>query len=205
MSSGADRFDGSPFDPAPQLSIPRMALGSSRRFIGLVALGLLRRSPDRLGCSFRVDDGAIYRIFRETVSEAAPAQFPNVLVVGFQLRIIRRFRLAHWVFQRCCLLTTPFWSGLPGFGIKLWMVDPVTKRYLGIYDWRGTDDAQRYVDALVRVLNPLSTEGSVWYRLFPDRTLDAYLAEHVADLDPGTEPPRPARRSTLSAGGQDDQ
>lgn len=184
MTPRSDRLAGFPLETPPPPSIPRMALDSVRRFLGSTALRLLHRSPERLVHRYPVDDGGVSLLFRETVSEAAPVLVPNVLVVGFQLRVIRRFRLVHWVFQRCCLLTTPFWSGLPGFGIKLRMVDPVTQRYLGIYDWRGTVDAQRYVDALIRVLKPRSTEGSVWYRLLPGLSLDAYLAGHAASLDP---------------------
>ena len=162
-------------------SIAGMAIASGRRFLSLERHRALRRPPGRLGHAFRVDDGRSYHIFRETVSDAAPAETPNVLVVGFQLKVIGAHPVPHWIFQRCCLLTTPFWSGLPGFSVKLWMVDPETKRYLGIYDWRGTTGAQQYVDALVRVLRPLSTPDSVWYRLLPDRALDPYLAEHAAN------------------------
>ncbi len=158
-----------------------MAAGSVRQFLTLVRHGSLRRPPERLGQATRVDDGRSYQVFRETVSDAAPDASPTVLVVGFQLKVIRSLRLPHWTFQRCCLLTTPFWSGLPGFSVKLWMVDPDTKRYLGIYDWRGAGDAQRYVDALIRVLRPLSTSGSVWYRLLPNTELDPYLAAHAAN------------------------
>lgn len=180
----------SPGFPSPPLtaessmtarSIAGMAIGSGRRFLSLARRRALRRPPDRLGQAFRVDDGRSYQIFRETVSDAAPAETPNVLVVGFQLKVIGAHPIPHWLFQRCCLLTTPFWSGLPGFSVKLWMVDPETKRYLGIYDWRGTAHAQQYVDALVRVLHPLSTPDSVWYRLLPDQALEPYLAEHAAD------------------------
>jgi hypothetical protein len=162
-------------------TIAGMAIDSGRHFISLERRHALRRPPDRLGQAFQVDDGRSYQIFRETVSDAAPAELPNVLEVGFQLKAIGEHPLPHWIFQRCCLLTTPFWSGLPGFSVKLWMVDPETKRYLGIYDWRGTAAAQRYVDALVRVLRPLSTPDSVWCHLLPDRMLGPYLAEHAAN------------------------
>lgn len=168
----------------PWRVVAGMAASSARRFLALVRQGNLRRPPERLGQTFRVDDGHGYRIFRETVSDAAPDGSPVVLVVGFQLKLIRAFRLPHWVFQRCCLLTTPFWSGLPGFAVKLWMIDPETKRYLGIYDWRGAEHAQRYVDALTQVLRALSTTGSVWYRLVPNAELAPYLAAHAADGAP---------------------
>lgn len=181
----AARVSGSPgSNPSHAVSwrvVAGMAVSSVRRFLALVRQGNLRRPPERLGQTFRVDDGLCYRIFRETVSDAAPDGSPAVLVIGFQLKLIRAFRLPHWVFQRCCLLTTPFWSGLPGFAVKLWMIDPETKRYLGIYDWRGAEHAQRYVDALTQVLRPLSTTGSVWYRMIPNAELDRYLAAHAAD------------------------
>ena len=171
--------------------IARLALSSCRQFVRLVARRALRRPPDRLGRTYAVDDGGVYQVFRETVSDAAPPVDPTVFVVGFRLKVIRSLALPHWLFQRCCLLTTPFWSGLPGFSVKLWMVDPQTKSYLGIYDWRGRADAQRYVDALVRVLRPLSTTGSVWYRLQPEHTLASYLAEHTVAPVPSQ---REARR-----------
>ena len=176
------RLETKPPETLARRAIAGMALGSARRFVSLERHRSLRRPPERLGQSFRFDDGRSYRIFRETVSNGAPASVPVVLVVGFQLRAIRAFALPHWIFQRCCLLTTPFWSGLPGFSVKLWMVDPETKRYLGIYDWRGTDTAQRYVSALLRVLGPLSTHDSVWFELIPKQELDSYLAAHAADL-----------------------
>jgi hypothetical protein len=169
---------------APHAGIARMAIGSARQFLSLTRHRSLRRPSDRLGRAFRVDDGRSYQIFRETVSDAASPEAPTVLIVGFQLKVICAYRLPHWLFQRFCLLTTPFWSGLPGFSVKLWMVDPETKRYLGIYDWRGLTNTQAYVDALTRVLRPLSTADSVWHRIEPDRALSTYLAEHAARLSP---------------------
>jgi hypothetical protein len=118
-----------------------------------------------------------FAVVRETIRTGQPDAQPVVLVVGFRLRWIASFAPAHWVFQRCCILTTPFWSGFPGFRVKLWMVDPETKSYLGIYDWDGREPAQTYVDALVAVLKPLSVRGSVWYAL-SDREFAQYLSGH---------------------------
>lgn len=170
---------------AKGVSIPRLAFDSVRHFVSLVRQGALCQSPQRLKSAFRVDDERVYLVFRETDSLAAPIQSPTVLLVGFQLRVLGAQPLPHWIFQRCCLLTTPFWSGLPGFAVKLWMVDPVTKRYLGIYDWRGLANTLQYVDALARVLRPLSTPDSVWYRILPECALDSYLADHAAKLELG--------------------
>jgi hypothetical protein len=177
--------------------IARLAIASCGGFLRLVAGGSLYRPPERLGRVYRVDDGATYQIFRETVSDAAPPADPTVLEVGFRLQVIRSLALPHWLCQRCCLLTTPFWSGFPGFAVKLWMVDPDTKNYLGIYDWRGEPNAQRYVDTLMRVLKPLSTEGSVWYRLLPNQALDDYLSDHAVGSEPGLPKSQPVSQKRI--------
>ena len=110
----------------------------------------------------------IYEVFRDTIGDDGVEGARCVLVVAFRLRVIGSFPPMHWLFQRVCLLTTPFWSGFRGFREKLWMVDPETKSYLGIYDWAGAENAKIYVDALVRVLRPISTKDSVWYEIVPD-------------------------------------
>ena len=61
------------------------------------------------------------------------------------------------------------------------MVDPTTRDYLGIYDWSGKANAQNYVDALVRVLRPLSTKGSVWYRIDDDEPFERFLEMRERD------------------------
>jgi len=156
-------------------SIAKLATLSAVRFCRLAASHALHLRRDRLGERYAIDQGGTYTIFRETVSDAERDARSVVLVVGFRLRLLRAYPSPHWIFQRLCILTTPFWSGLRGFRVKLWMVDPMSKNYLGIYDWAGEENAKVYVNALVRVLRPLSTCGSVWYRLYPDQELDAYL------------------------------
>ncbi|MHB8842534.1 MAG: hypothetical protein ACYC56_12250 [Candidatus Aquicultor sp.] len=160
---------------ASMLSIVKSAALSVLRFGGLVISRSLHLRRGRVGELYEIDQGGTYKIFRETVGNDGTSDSSNVLVVGFRMRLLRRDPLLHWIFQRACIMTTPFWSGFRGFRVKLWMVDPTSKDYLGIYDWAGRQNAQSYVDALVRVLRPLSTPGSVWYELYPDQELDAYL------------------------------
>lgn len=156
-------------------SIAKMALFSAAQFGRLTAARMLHLRHDRLGERYAIDQGGTYAIFRETVCDREIVGRGVVLVVGFRLRLLRAHPFLHWIFQRLCILTTPFWSGLPGFRIKLWMVEPDTKDYLGIYAWAGEEEARTYVNALDRVLRPLSTRDSVWFTLYPDQALDAYL------------------------------
>lgn len=163
--------------------IVKMAALSAVQFCRLAASRALRLRRDSLGERYTIDQGGTYAIFRETVREGGTGDDRGVLVVGFRLRLLRAYPLPHWIFQRLCILTTPFWSGFTGFRVKLWMVDPMTKDYLGIYDWAGEENAKVYVQALVRVLRPLSTRGSVWYRFYPDQELDEYLRPRRHDHD----------------------
>jgi hypothetical protein len=158
--------------------IVTLATHSIVNYVRFLSSNSLHMRRDRLGKLYKVDQGDTYMIFRETISRKKMLDKPVVLIVGFRLRVIKSNPIFHWLFQRVCILTTPFWSGFTGFRVKLWMVDPHTKNYLGIYEWLGADNAQVYVNALVRVLRPLSTKGSVWYEIQADQKLELYLRKH---------------------------
>ena len=145
------------------------------RFLRLATSRAIRLRRDRVGQAYIIPQCGAYQIFRETVSDDGTRDRSVVLVVRFRLRVLRSNTFLHWLFQRACILTTPFWSGFRGFRVKMWMVDPQTKNYLGIYDWAGVENAQTYIDALVQVLRPLSTPGSVWYELYPDQEFEPFL------------------------------
>lgn len=152
------------------------ALQSIGTFGRLAAAHKLRLNTSRLRKSFAVEDGN-YAIFRETVQLDTVGE-PVVLVVGFRLKLIRSSRLLHWLFQGVCIITTPIWSGLPGFRVKLWLVDPDTKNYAGIYDWRGVTQAQDYLDYLLPILRFFSVGGTVWARKLDGQDFEKFLSEH---------------------------
>jgi hypothetical protein len=159
------------------IDIARLAIASAARWIKLAGTRARYRTDTHLHHLYHIDQGGTYFVFRETVGNDGVPGSPCVLVVAFRLRFIDSFPPMHWLFQRVCLLTTPFWSGFRGFRVKLWMVDPQTKSYLGIYNWAGTDHAKTYADALVRVLRPISTTDSVWYEIVSEQKFEYYLAE----------------------------
>ncbi|MDD5567286.1 MAG: hypothetical protein PHH01_03780 [Patescibacteria group bacterium] len=72
----------------------------------------------------------------------------------------------HWLFQRICVITTPFWSGLAGFGIKLWLVDQKTKNYAGIYEWRDERSCRQYVEYLIPILSFFSRPETIWHSIY---------------------------------------
>lgn len=157
-------------DVIKQLSI------SVWNFLKLALAEKLHRRKERLGRSYTLKDRGEFRIFRETTSGDVVSDKHVVLVVGFRLKLLGNNKLAHKLFQKVCILTTPFWSGFVGFATKLWMVQPQTNNYLGIYDWSGKQNAQNYADTLVKILRPLSTPDSVWYKIH-ETEFEKYLEE----------------------------
>ena len=122
-----------------------------------------------------------YTVFRDTIQlrEAWRDVTPMILVIGFRLRWIKSNRFFHWLFQRVCIITTPFWSGLIGFKEKLWMVDRITKEYLGIYQWLGERPARYYIAFLIPILRIFSLSRSIWYTVVPATPLNRYLLQNT--------------------------
>lgn len=160
---------------AAEVSGPRLVLSSLASFPELAAHHELRLATGRLGSSYRLCDGHSYRVFRETV-RPLPDQRRAVIEVGFRLKLIGSAPAPHWLFQRLCILTTPFWSGFDGFGTKLWMVEPHTRSYAGVYEWGGDTTAQRYLDVLLPVLRIVSVADSVFCELHSDTELGGFCA-----------------------------
>lgn len=160
------------------MGILKLVITSVVQFLRLIKGNYLHLQHDKLGELYYIDSKGIYQIFRETTCDSNPKDPLAVLIVGFRLRLIRSIPFFHWLFQRLCILTTPFWSGFSGFKVKLWLVDPKSKNYLGIYQWSGANNAQLYVNALIPVLNSVSEKGSVWFKLYPNLQIESYLRSH---------------------------
>ncbi len=138
------------------------------------AAGLQLRKH-RLGQQFDIENAGRFSIFRETIQTKPLDAEPVVLVIGFRLKLIKSITVLHWLFQRLCIITTPFWAGLSGFRTKLWMVNPTTQDYMGIYEWRGVDNAQGYIHFLVPILQIFAIHSSIWHRTYEHQDLEQYL------------------------------
>jgi hypothetical protein len=163
-----------------EMGVAGLALRSSANFVHLVATSSLHLGRDKLGRQYFANDGGTYKVFRESYVPLEYTVGRTVLEVGFRLKLIRSSRWLHWSFQRLCILTTPFWCGFSGFGIKLWLVDPKTKNYMGLYQWDGGAAARAYASALMRVLRPLSTPNSVWFKVYDNQDLGDFLSHRNA-------------------------
>jgi hypothetical protein len=135
----------------------------------------------RLGTVLLMDDRRTYVPFRHT-RKAEPlwstASTPAVLHPRFALPGFSPHR--HWLhalFRVVCIVTTPFFVGLPGFRSKLWMVDPGTGDFAGLYEWDDAATAVAYAEGLSKVLRLLSVRGSVSYEVTPGVTVDEHLEQ----------------------------
>jgi hypothetical protein len=154
----------------------KTALASTRQYIRHIFNGRLYLEKSNLGTSYEIMDGR-YAIFRETHCKKVQGE-SVILIIGFRMKLVRRSRIANWFFQRVCVITTPFWSGLSGFKVKLWMVNPETKEYLGIYDWRGRTQAEAYINYLMPILKFFSVRGSIWNFEITGQNFDQFLHDH---------------------------
>lgn len=108
---------------------------------------------------------------------------PVMLAVWFRLRAIPPgARLRRWLFERLCILNTVLFAGIDGYLLKLWMVNPTTADYAGLYSWSSPDEAERCGRYITSILRALSCPTTVGFEVFPDSTLQSYL-----DRSPSTD------------------
>jgi len=72
-------------------------------------------------------------------------------------------------------VNTVLFAGFDGYLVKLWMVNPTTADYAGLYSWSSIEDAERYGRYITAILRPFSRRGSVAYQVLPEWTLEDYL------------------------------
>lgn len=150
--------------------------------VHLLASGRIHLVQQWCGQPLRMPDGRTYVPFRHTIS-TAPVEprdgGPAVLQARFHLRGFRPGRRwRHAAFRRLCIVTTPFFVGLPGFRSKLWMVDDATGDFAGLNDWDDATGARAFAAGLVRILRPLSVRNSVSWEVTDGQTVAEHLARH---------------------------
>jgi hypothetical protein len=150
---------------------------SAARTAHLLATGRLRQPDDLVGTRLPFRDGTRSMIFRTTERDPRVGTEPSVLQVQFRLRWIGERPSLHRVFVTTCIVNTPLFAGFPGFVRKLWMVDPRTFVYRGLYDWDGADRARWYADRLWRVLALVAVPSSIDYVVLPGLGVDDVLRD----------------------------
>jgi hypothetical protein len=139
-----------------------------------------------VGGRLQFGDGGVSVIYLETALRNAPTTEPAMLVMAFQLRLIGRQPLAHKLFQLASVVSTPSFAGFPGFRSKLFVADPATGTYRGVYEFDSAVHAERYAATLSRLLGLVSVPGSVQYHIVPVLRRDTLLRDpnRAGEVDP---------------------
>jgi hypothetical protein len=133
--------------------------------LGLIARHKLGQPTDLVDSHIEFADGSVSRIYRETRMRD-PETTPQVmLAVRFRLRFIGSSRLGHALFRFESLFNTLLFAAHRGFHSKLWLTDPTTDYYRGIYEWEDEESATEYAETLRTVLVPWVERGSFAYRI----------------------------------------
>lgn len=156
------------------------------RCAGVVVALLCRRQlhlrSSRVGSTIRVPDGREFIVFRESWRDEEVKATTVILLVWFRLRgIPAGARIRRWLFERESILNTALYAGMPGFRVKLWMVDERTSGYAGLYEWDGETRARWYGRYISAVLRPLSVPSSVGF----DVVGHGSLAHHLRPTSDG--------------------
>jgi hypothetical protein len=187
-----------PKRPAHQSLVVEALLCAKRTFELLLHKKLhLRR--ERIGAVATLPDGRAFTVFRESIrDDAGPSR--TTLAVWFHLRgIPAGSRVRRFLFERLCLANTLLFAGFNGYRVKLWMVDPKTADYAGLYLWRSDEEAEDYGRYIVGILSPLSTRGSIGYQILPRTAFEDSLAspgsltERADENDPQVHKPAALR------------
>jgi len=107
-------------------------------------------------------EGQSFTIFRQMlVDTESNAQPPAVFKVRFHVRDMSPGQ--NKIFSRFMI---PFFSGLPGFRSKLWLLNEETGDNMGIYEWATPEDAAFYsrsyaIQFMTRRSNPGSTKFEI--------------------------------------------
>ena len=161
-----------------RIGVVRQAARCAARTVRLLASNQLHLEASRAGAKVRLPDGRPLEVFRESTRDGPAGERPVTLAVWFHLWAIPAgARVRRYLFERLCLLNTVLFAGFDGYLVKLWMVDPRTSDYAGLYAWRTAEEADTYGRYITTVLRPLSRRGSVGFEVLADKGLEEYLSE----------------------------
>jgi len=107
-------------------------------------------------------EGEKFTIFRQMLVDTEDSAEPRaVFKARFHVENMSPER--NKVFSR---FTIPFFSGLPGFRSKLWLLNEETGDNMGIYEWATPEDAAFYSQSFaMHFMTGRSTPGSTKFEI----------------------------------------
>jgi hypothetical protein len=133
--------------------------------IALLVTGKARFPKEKVGATIVREDGQKFIVFRHVVIHAKtdrPANPQGVFRVWFHTKASPQGT------RRLSSLTLFGFLGMPGFCSKLWLFNPETGEFGGIYEWDTVEDADHYDKSYAMKFSKWrSLPGKFWTDVFP--------------------------------------
>lgn len=150
--------------------------------ISLLVTGKARFPKGKIGTTITREDGQQFIVFREVVMQSEadrPATPEGVFRVWFHTKTSPQGTV------RLSYLTLFGFMGMPGFRSKLWLRNPDTGEFGGIYEWDTLEDADNYDKSYAMKFSKWRSQpGKFWTDIFPPDDARA----RVHHPEPGTSP-----------------
>lgn len=150
------------------------------RSIRLLLNGQVRFPHRRVGRVLETADGTRFTVYRETTraTDADPPADGVVLVFRVQTPDAAvATTLRHVLLKPVTNVATPFFVGMPGFRRKLWLVGQSRGEFLELYEWAAAADAERFVETLESLLEPVGFAGSWSFDIVAAPSIEAYVSD----------------------------
>lgn len=156
-------------------TLGRAALRSVRYLLD----GDIQFPSSRLGDTIETADGDTFVVYRETVRRSAVTNTSdNGVVLVFRMRVTEpaaRGAFRDVLFDPIANVATPFFGGMSGFRRKLWLAGERPGEFLELYEWTSETDANRFVDVLRSLLDPVDHAGTVSFDVVDHDSVEAYV------------------------------
>lgn len=161
-----------------RLRVAWTLLLAALRSVQLLLDGAVTFPEKRLGEGLETADGSTFVVYRETTLQQAVGESDDGVVLVFRMDVTdpaARGPLRPVLFDPIANVATPFFAGLPGFRRKLWLAGEHTGEFLELYEWESPTAANRFVDLLRSLLEPLDHAGSTSFQVVDHDSVEAYV------------------------------
>lgn len=156
-------------------TLGRAALRSVRYLLA----GDIQFPSSRLGDTIETADGETFVVYRETARRsAAPSPSDSGVVLVFRMQVTEpaaRGAFRDVLFDPVANVATPFFGGMPGFRRKLWLAGERPGEFLELYEWASETDANRFVEVLRSLLDPVDHAGTTSFDVVDHDSVEAYV------------------------------
>ena len=148
-----------------------------RSFYNL-AVGNLWFPEQFCGKILQMEDGLKFKIFRHMrLRKKTSPDAAAIFIVRFKFK-----KFSHRTNMKASRIPIPLIAGFPGFRDKVWMIDPDTDYWQGVYQWENVQAIEKYKKSFVlAIMNKRALKNSISYKTIPGISIEDYLLSVAVD------------------------